>query len=117
MRRDRSRMLPLLGAGFTVWAVGFVLVYGVQSYGCAAAWDTLALGGVTLQRAVVVGLALATLAGSVLVTILLARLRAARSADSGPAAFIRTTALATAAAGTAATFFTFAGVVALSPCA
>lgn len=117
MPADRSPMLPLMVAGFAVWAVGFVLVYGVQSYGCAAAWDTLALGGVTLQRAVVVGLALATLAGSALVTVLLARRRPAGSADAGPAAFVRRTALATAAAATAATFFTFAGVVALSPCA
>ncbi len=114
--QNASRILPLLAAGFSVWAIGFVLVYGVQSYGCAAAWETIPLGGISLQRAVVVGLALATVAVCVMLTILFARGRPEGGAKAGPAAFLRTTALGLAAAATASALFTFSGVVALSPC-
>lgn len=116
MSAPRALDLPLLGAGFVVWSVGFVAVYGVLSLGCAAGWDTIPLGPVTLQRAILVGLSLATAAATAGVTLLLARRRTAAGDESGPTSFLRVIAFHASVAATASVFVTFSGVAVLSSC-
>lgn len=117
MSAPRALDLPLLGAGFVVWSVGFVAVYGVLSLGCEAGWDTVPLlGPVTLQRAILVGLSLATAAATAGVTLLLARRRTAAGDESGPTSFLRVIAFHASVAATASVFVTFSGVAVLSSC-
>jgi len=116
MGGNRSSVLGLLGAGFAIWAVGFVLVYAALSVGCAAGWASRDLGPVSLQRAILVGLGLATAATCALLTARLAPRRRSREDDGGPAAFVTTVAFQAALAATGATLFTFSGVATLSMC-
>ncbi|MBH0238363.1 hypothetical protein [Methylobrevis albus] len=117
MRAHRSIDLPLVAAGFTIWSIGFVAVYGVLSLGCAAGWDTVpVLGPVTLQRAILVALSLGTAAATAAVTLLLARRRPAATGQGGPTDFLRIVAFYTAVAATASVLFTFSGVAVLSSC-
>lgn len=111
----RQPLLALLGAGFAIWAAGFVIVYAVLSFGCASGWDSVHLGPVSVQRATLVALAVIT----ALATMLLAALlwtRPSRTDDQGPLEFIRTTAFNLALAAIGAVMFTFSGVATLSTC-
>lgn len=113
--RNGSGLAPL-AAGFTVWAAGFVAVYATLSLGCAAGWDSIDLGPVSLQRAVVAGLSFVTALASVFVAARLARRLSNRSESDGPSTFLGQVAFSCALAATGATVFTFSGVVALSTC-
>lgn len=105
-----GRGLLLLAAGFTLWAVAFVVLYAMLSVGCRFGWDGIALaGGVTLQRAQLVALFLAFLAAGVW-------LAGALRAGAG-ASFLARAAWLAALAGLGAIAFSFAAVFALSPCA
>jgi hypothetical protein len=54
--------LLLLVAGLLIWSSAFVWLYGALSVGCAFGWEAIALGPLSLQRAVLLGLWLAHLA-------------------------------------------------------
>jgi len=105
-----GRGLLMLAAGFTLWAVAFVVLYAMLSVGCRFGWDGIALaGGVTLQRAQLVVLFLAFLAAGIW-------LAGALRAGAG-ASFLARAAYLAALAGLGAIAFSFAAVFALSPCA
>jgi len=104
-----GRALMLLGAGFTVWAVAFVLLYGMLSVGCAFGWHEILLAGVTsLQRLQLVVLFLVHLSAIALLTVMLRR-TARRS-------FLHAIGYGAAGAALAATVFTYGAVFFLSPC-
>lgn len=104
-----GRGLLMLGAGFTLWAAAFVVLYAMLSVGCRFGWDGIELaGGITLQRAQLVAIFLASLAAG-------AALAAGLRAGAG-ASFLARAAYVAAIAGLAAIAFSFAGVFALSAC-
>ncbi|TRO90546.1 hypothetical protein FKB34_14200 [Glycocaulis profundi] len=52
-----------LVAGFSVWASGFILLYGLHALGCRWGWEEAAfLGGISVNRAVLIGVYLAHIA-------------------------------------------------------
>lgn len=51
-----------VAAGFLIWSSAFVMLYAVASAGCAFGWQLTAVGPVSLQRLVLVGIWLAHLA-------------------------------------------------------
>lgn len=115
MRAGSSRLL-LPAAGFTVWALAFVLIYASLSFGCAFGWDEVRLGGlVSLQRAQLVLLFLVATAASAVAAW---ALRPATFADGGdpPGRFLGTVGFGAALAALASTLATFAPVLALSTC-
>lgn len=54
--------IALLCAGFLVWSSAFLSLYAALSLGCAFGWEDIALGPVSVQRAVLIGLWLVHLA-------------------------------------------------------
>ena len=104
-----GRGLLLLAAGFTLWAVAFVVLYAMLSVGCRFGWDGIALAGdITLQRAQLVMLFLAFAAAGAWLAV---RLRV------GPRArFLARVAWLAALAASGAIVFSFAPVFALSEC-
>lgn len=109
-------MLVLLGAGFSVWAAGFVAVYAVLSLGCEREWHALSIGPLSLQRTILLGLGLTTVAAAAWVAWQLADRRRREGDMSGAAAFVLTVAYHAALAATVATAFTFSGLTLLPPC-
>lgn len=112
----RARQLIWPAAGFLVWSLAFVVLYGALSVGCAYRWDAIMVAGpLSLQRAQLVVLFLAFLALGT------AALRAAarrRDGAAGPAAgFTFEVAYFSALAALVSTAFTFFGVIFLSTCA
>ncbi|MGF7174712.1 hypothetical protein [Azospirillum doebereinerae] len=104
---SRPVFLPILAA-FTIWAVGFLALYGLQATGCRLGWqDAELLPGVTHLR-LALCLLLAGLAAAVVAVVL--RLRRL------PAGFARTVGLAVSLAAAASTLFSFSGVFWLSLC-
>jgi hypothetical protein len=104
-----GRALAMLAAGFTLWAAAFVALYAMLSVGCRFGWDEIIItGGVSLQRAQLVGLYLASVAAGVALALALRR-RAGLS-------FLWRAAYGAALAALAATVFSFAGVFGLSAC-
>jgi len=116
MASASPRLLVLLGAGFAVWAAGFAGLYGALSLGCALGWDRVGLGPVSLQRAVLLALALAALLATALVARRLVVVPPAESDADGPGAFVLTVSRYGALAAVPATAFTFLGVTMLSTC-
>lgn len=115
MTRTHSSLLLTLAAGFTAWAAGFVLIYGLQGLGCSYGWDMIELGPISLLRAVLIAL---TLMGT-LITYLLARgLAALHRSREWPETESILLSIATYAAYFAvpATIVTFSGVFIASAC-
>src|SRR5690554_2974861 len=54
-----ARNLLLPAAGFATWGVGFAAIYGLQAVGCAAGWNDLMAGPLSLQRVLLIVLLLA----------------------------------------------------------
>lgn len=107
----RPRSLLLLVAGFTVWAVAFVALYGMLSVGCRFGWDDTALdmaGGLSLQRLQLIAIFLVHLAAGAAVVMLLRRRRGE--------GFLYPLAYFAAIAALGASVFSFAGVFFLSAC-
>jgi hypothetical protein len=65
----RPAILLVILAGYTIWGIALVALYAALSVGCDLGWQERPLGPVSLQRAVLLALWLA----SVLVLVLLAR--------------------------------------------
>ncbi|QTL03252.1 hypothetical protein J5J86_21285 [Aquabacter sp. L1I39] len=72
-RRPGPAWLGWLIAGPTLWAVAFSASYGLHGLGCALGWPAIAIGPVSLDRAVILLVGLATLAACL---ALLARVKA-----------------------------------------
>jgi len=115
MTRTHPSLLLTLAAGFTAWAAGFVVIYGMQGLGCSYGWDMIALGPISLLRAILIAL---TVAGT-LITYLLARALGALSRSRDwPEAESTILSIATYAAYLAvpATIVTFSGVFIATAC-
>lgn len=104
--------LLALGAGFGVWAAGFVAVYATLSVGCAAATTPP-----SVLRPLLIALALATISASALIARRLGRMRKDTSEGSAPRAFLRSAAGHAALTASAAAAFTFSGLALLPTCA
>ena len=108
--------VALLGMGFTAWAVIFLTVYGMQAVGCRLEWHHQELaGGLSMQRAVQIGLYIAAL----VVMVLLYRWTRDLSRVEPPnstRAFLKIVAAHGGLAALAAVGFGFAGVLWLTPC-
>lgn len=102
-------LVPIL-AGFSAWAVGFVLLYGINALGCAAGWHLMGGEPFTLQRLLLMVLFLATLASIALIWL------AFRRSDGAGEGFVKTVARWSTVAAFAASVFTFVPVFALSTC-
>ena len=105
-----NRYGPLmLGAGFTVWASAFVVLYAMLSVGCRFGWDDVELfAGMSLQRAQLVAILIVHLAaGAALVALL-------RTGAGGP--FLMRTAYLAAIAALGSSVLSFAAVFGLSAC-
>lgn len=103
-----GRALLLLGAGFTIWAAAFVVLYALLSVGCRFGWDRMeVVSGLTVQRMQLVVLFLLHLAACVALVAALRR-------HSG--LFLQKAAYGAALAAAGSTLFTFLPVLVLSPC-
>ena len=108
------RTLALLGAGFGLWACGLVAVYSALSVGCELSGDP---GGAhPLERAILLVLALATVAAIALVAWCIAKRRKREHDAPGPQAFVLEVAFHASVAATAAAAFTFSGLTLLPTC-
>lgn len=115
-RPQRPTALLPLAAGFTLWAVAFVVLYAMLSVGCAFGWDRVGIGfGLTVQRVQLVAL-FALFAA--LHVWLMRRLHPRGQGDDTPTPrFIARVAWLCAIAALGASLFTFAGVFLLTACA
>lgn len=104
-----GRALLLLGAGYAIWALAFIMLYSMLSVGCEFGWDAIELtGGVSLQRAQLIGIFLLhVFAGIALVLFLRGR---------KDTAFLISASHLAAIAALGSTLFSFFGVFFLSPC-
>lgn len=106
----------ILLAGFVLWSVAFIVLYGMQGTGCSLGWQAVEVAGpVTLQRAVLVGLFLAFLAAH---TVLYLKLRTPRrsQAEEDISGFARDAGETLALAALGASVFCFSGVLWLTAC-
>lgn len=102
-----GRALLMLGAGFTVWASAFVVLYAMLSVGCRFGWDGIELfAGLSLQRAQLIAILAVHLAAGAALAVMLRE----------GASFLARAAYLAALAAVASTVLSFAAVFALSPC-
>lgn len=108
--------LVLLCAGLVIWSSAFVSLYGALSIGCAFGWESIALGPISLQRGVLIGLWLVHI---LMIAALLpwawSRLRRSRDGEQLEGFFARTVWAASVVA-LAVTVINYAPVVSLSAC-
>lgn len=50
LRKVRGPDLIWLVAGFTIWAAGFSVLYGLHAVGCRAGWEEAAIAGLSANR-------------------------------------------------------------------
>ncbi|MGY6660903.1 MAG: hypothetical protein ACXIVO_01140 [Glycocaulis sp.] len=50
LRKVRGPDLIWLVAGFTVWAAGFSVLYGLHAVGCRAGWEEAVIAGLSANR-------------------------------------------------------------------
>ncbi len=106
----------LIIAGFALWSLIFLLLYGVQATGCHLVGDDRAIGGHGSLRIVLIGALLLSLV-AIVVPYLVWRKRQGRSSQTDETAhFTREVAGYVWAAAVIATPFCFGGVVWLSLC-
>lgn len=118
MRRvaDLPGLLPI-AAGFALWSLAFVVLYGGQALGCRLGWELIqVLPGVSLQRLVLVGLFLVLSGTAALLALRLHAVFGQRRADREPHAFLGRIARDGGVAAAGAVLVSFAGVFWLSPC-
>ena len=117
IRGESALNLLLMIAGFIVWSSAFVLIYAALSVGCEFGWEEIAIGPVSLQRAVLVCLWLLHLALiALLLVVALRRFQAKGGGDPAMASFFRRSVLATAIVAGAITVFNYAPAAVLSTC-
>lgn len=108
--------LALMLAGFAIWGLALNVLYGGLSVGCELGWQRAALGPVSLQRAVLLGLWAALLVAHVGLIAWLRR-RFATPAPPRLDRFVQFVCVANAWIGLAATIVTGGLVAFLTPCA
>lgn len=102
-------------AGFVIWSVAFVTIYGLHGIGCAYGWDMVTVGPTNLQRLVQVCLWLVFLL-PLLALALWFRQRRQRSVGDASRRWMVLLGETIAWAGLAATIITFASTVTASVC-
>lgn len=108
VRAIHARNPLLLGAGFTIWAAAFVVLYSMLSVGCAFGWQEVeVLGPITLQRLQLVAI-LAIHLGAIIFLVMALRAHGQR--------FLARAAYWAALAALGASIFNFAAVFFLSAC-
>lgn len=117
MRLERNAVpLALLLAGFVLWSLAFVVLYGMQATGCRLGWDSVALmGWISVQRAVLVLVFLGFLAAHFGLYLAL-RGQRQRVGEDTSGNFSRKAGAQLALAALGAAVFCFAGVFWLSAC-
>lgn len=100
-------VLLRLSAGLTGWAAAFCLIYALHGLGCAAGWETVRIGGTSVQRLMLLA-AWAIALGTTLVIALWLRRFRATNLDRAAAAL--------GWVGFAATFVTFAPIAIVPAC-
>lgn len=113
MNQAPARNLLLPAAGFATWGVGFAAIYGLQAVGCAAGWNDLMAGPLSLQRVLLIVLLLAVTAAAVLTFRWIARLP---EPVEKPQQFLHQLARYASMVAIATILFTFSSVFALSVC-
>lgn len=84
---ERAQPFAMLLAGFVLWSVVFVALYGVQATGCRLGWHGIEIAGpVTLQRAVLVLMFLGALVSTPCSTVSCAARR--RPVSRAPSPFL-----------------------------
>lgn len=116
MLRPPLPLLALMGIGFGIWSLGFVLIYATSYFGCAAGWDAIQAGPVSLQRAILLVLGFVTMGAAALSALWLARAKNHQGKSSTPARFVVSVSQWATFAAVAATPATFAGIMMLSVC-
>ncbi|MFA7638837.1 MAG: hypothetical protein WCY02_05960 [Parvibaculum sp.] len=113
--RGEGRSVLLLAAGFGLWSLAFVMLYSFQAVGCRLGWQGLeVMGGVTLQRGVLIGLFTVGIAAHLLLWRLLRQRETKMAREEEGFARIIAADLSVAALG--ASLFCFLAVFWLSPC-
>ncbi|WP_051329287.1 hypothetical protein [Geminicoccus roseus] len=64
----RPAIFLVIAAGYTIWSVALGALYGALSVGCEFGWQDMALGPLSLQRAVLLALWIASVAVLVLLS-------------------------------------------------
>ncbi|MFL9828501.1 hypothetical protein [Rhodoplanes sp. SY1] len=113
-RTDRAVTLLLLVAGFVIWSSAFVLLYALQSIGCAAGWERTTLAGASLLRALLVLLWTAHVGALVALVIYTWRRRPGGPGEA--ATFARRVAIGTSTVALFATVWTGAPILATTMC-
>ncbi|MCG6114300.1 MAG: hypothetical protein MEQ84_03795 [Mesorhizobium sp.] len=115
-----ARQMIWLVLGYVVWAGGFVALYAALSIGCEYGWHLMEFaGGVTVQRAILVVLFLATVAATGAVAWLSRRrwLAARRRAPAvAPARFLEWAAVGSSLTAVVAAIVSLAPALVLTSC-
>jgi hypothetical protein len=111
----RSSPLLTLAAGFTIWAIGFAVIYAVQGAGCAYGWDRIALGPISLLRWILGMLATGTAVCIYLTKRKLSNILAANARNEADH-FLLSIATCAALIAIPTTLFTFAGILITTVC-
>jgi len=112
---NRSSPLLSLAVGFTIWAIGFAVIYAVQGAGCAYGWDRIALGPISFLRLVLIMLTVATAA--IIYVVARALSGAIPVGEERDARhFLLSVAAWAAVLAVPATLFTFSGVFIATAC-
>ena len=107
----------LIAAGFIIWSIAFIALYGGNAVGCRLGWYEIELaGGITLQRLMLVGLYALSLAAILLFSLWIHRRYRSAGRTSKATDFIHRVARDGGVAAVAATLFCFTLVFWLSPC-
>lgn len=112
----RGGPFTLLLAGFVLWSIAFIVLYGMQATGCSLGWQAVEIAGsLTLQRLVLVVLFVAFLAAH-LVLYRMLRTPRRRKADGNASGFAGDAGQTLALAAFGASVFCFSGVLWLTAC-
>lgn len=112
---ERAQPFAMLLAGFVLWSVVFVALYGMQATGCRIGWQSIEIAGpVTLQRAVLVLMLLGALVLHAWLYVLLRRTQETSKPEAFD--FSRRVGALLALAALGAALFCFSGVFWLSVC-
>lgn len=105
-------LFPIL-AGFTLWSVGFVALYGLQGLGCAYGWSSGDIAAMDLHRLVLVATYAVVVAGG---GFLVWRSWRARRGAAGPHRMIEWVGLALNVSALGASIFVFTPLFGTSAC-
>lgn len=117
MNGSNEPRFPLVGliAGFTIWAVAFVVIYAIFSVGCRFGWQSISIAGpVSLQQVVLALLFIIAVIAAVAVIVIFRR-RSARS-HTRPRIFLERVGLVAGWAALVSTIVTFGPIFFLSSC-